>query len=428
MIKKEDIFDATDGGKAVITHYYPQSSACFRGSGSKNFRIREDDKNPSATVFCKDGIWFVQDKGGSDNKARTAIQIVQEAEGLGFPQAIEWIARKFAPSLLEDKGAYDNSKPQPDIEEVPGQPSITIQVRKSGEFTQKELDRLGYRITKDLCDQLCLKPLDYYITAANKKGKSYKISGNDNYPMYFYDYGKTGADGHTWGKIYQPLGDVRFLYFGQKPEDFFFGDRDFLAAYAKAKKGIYPGQVEADDEGGEEVQMKWKQLIICSGPSDALNVRGADAGYHVCWPNSETAELTEYQMGLLSQLAENIYILYDIDDTGIANMYKTALRYLDLKIIQLPNELKNYRDRKGKPCKDAKDFFVHFRRPENQNPYKLFSDLVKLSGGLKFWTVKPAKTGFTFDICSSSFSWVRMPGNIAPASCDLRRSACCVSI
>ena len=131
MIKKEDIFDATDGGKAVITHYYPQSSACFRGSGSKNFRIREDDKNPSATVFCKDGIWFVQDKGGSDNKARTAIQIVQEAEGLGFPQAIEWIARKFAPALLEDKGAYDNSKPQPDIEEVPGQPSITIQVRKS---------------------------------------------------------------------------------------------------------------------------------------------------------------------------------------------------------------------------------------------------------------------------------------------------------
>lgn len=398
MIKKEDIFDATDGGKAVITHYYPQSSACFRGSGSKNFRIREDDKNPSATVFCKDGIWFVQDKGGSDNKARTAIQIVQEAEGLGFPQAIEWIARKFAPALLDDKGTYGNSKPQPDIEEVPGQPSITIQVRKSGEFTQKELDRLGYRITKDLCDQLCLKPLDYYITAANKKGKSYKISGNDNYPMYFYDYGKTGADGHTWGKIYQPLGDVRFLYFGQKPEDFFFGDRDFLAAYAKAKKGIYPGQVEADDEGGEEVQMKWKQLIICSGPSDALNVRGADAGYHVCWPNSETAELTEYQMGLLSQLAENIYILYDIDDTGIANMYKTALRYLDLKIIQLPNELKNYRDRKGKPCKDAKDFFVHFRRPENQNPYKLFSDLVKLSGGLKFWTVKPAKTGFTFDI------------------------------
>lgn len=397
MIKKEDIFAATEGGKTVIVHFYPQSSACFRSSGSRNFKIRPDDRNPSCTVFQKDGIWFIQDKGGSDTKAYTAIQLVQREVGLDYAQAIQWIAKTFAPQLCEER-TTDLSKPAPTIREVPRQAKISIHLRESGKFTDKELSMLGYKITQELCEQLCLKPLDYYITAENK-GKSWKIESNENYPMYFYDYGKTGKDGEQWGKIYQPLGDIRFLYYGEKPDNFFFGDVEFLKAYSKAEKGIYPGRVDGDEET-EEVDMKWKHLIICSGPSDALNIRGCggDQQYRVCWLNSETIELTEYQFSILSRLAENIYICYDIDDTGIANMYKIALRYLDLKIIQLPKELSYKKDRKGKPCKDAKDFFMYFRRPENPNPYKLFDDLVRLSGSLKFWSVKSQKSGYTYDI------------------------------
>lgn len=387
MIRKEQIFEATEGGKAVIAGYYPQSASCFSGRG-RNFRIREDDKSPSCTVFRKEGVWFIQDKGGSDTKAYTAIQLVMREEGLDYPAAINWIARKYAPHLIEGDAAASEVKPMPEMKKVKGQEKMSVNLRKGGKFTDRELYLLGYKITPEICADLCLKPVDSYITAKNAKGESWQISSTDNYPIYYYDYGK-------WGKLYQPLGDIRFMYVGDKPEDFFFGEKDFIKAYADAKNGVYHGIVEAEPVDGEElgpaVDMTWKELIICSGPSDALNVHSA--GYHVCWLNSETAELTEYEFSLLQKIAKKIYILYDIDDTGIANMYRIALRYLDINIIRLPEELKRFKDRKGKPCKDAKDFFVHFRRPENQNPVSLFKELVKLSGGLKFWQEKKTKTG-----------------------------------
>lgn len=385
MITKEQIFGATDNGRDVIEHYYPQSAPAFSGRG-RNFKIRDDDKTPSCTVFQKDGVWFIQDKGGTDTKARTAIQLVMKEEGLDYGDAINWIAEKFAPHLAECGSAP--VKPKPGIRPVAPSDKMKVNIRPDGKFTDKELYYLGYRITQEICEELCLRPVESYITAKNTEGKSYEISATESYPIYYYDYG-------DWGKLYQPLGDIRFMYVGEKPSDAIFGERDFLKMYAKAQNGIYPGLVAADAVVGEEVvkseDLTWKELIICSGPSDALNVRAA--GYHVCWLNSETADITEYEFNLMQKLAKKIYILYDIDDTGITNMYRLALRFMDLNIIRLPEELKRFKDRKGKPCKDAKDFFVHFRRPENQNPYNLFKDLVKLAGGLKFWQEKFSPSG-----------------------------------
>lgn len=387
-IEKEDIFAATEGGKAVLQYYFPQASACFRNGGSRNFRVRPDDRNPSATVFCKEGVWFFQDKGGADTKAYTAVQLVQREEHLTFPQALEWIARKFAPHLLEDRSSV-TGEPAPKMEAARPSDSIKVFVRPDGKFTQAELDILGYRITEQVCDDLYLKPVDYYITRRNEKGKSWKITSTPEYPIFYYDYG-------DWGKLYIPLGKVRFMYVGDKPADYIFGERKFRAALAQAKDGMYPGT--QDDGSGNDEDARWEELIICSGPSDALNVHAA--GYHVCWLNSETADLNAHEFFMLSKIARNVYILYDIDDTGLASMYRIAMRYLDLRVIRLPDELRTFRTRKGGQCKDAKDFFVHFRRPEQPDPYRLFADLMKLSGSLKFWTMRMSKkTGeYSYDI------------------------------
>ena len=406
-ITKEAIWQATEYGKTVICHYYPQAEVCFASGGRKNFKIRPDDKNPSCAVFrSKDGVWMIQDKGGSDNKARTAIQLVMQNEGLDFGPAMSWIAEHFAPSLLEGTN-YTPVKPVPTIQQVQAQDCYSLQLRPSGKFTEAELACLGYKITQERCDGFGLKPLDSYITPRNKDGKSFRISANENYPMYYYDYGTAGKekdDKQPWGKIYQPLGDLRFMYYGSKPENFIFGDLEFIENYQKAKASpdYKICKIEVDDEGNETtIETKWEHLIICSGPSDALNVRNASGyknDYHICWLNSETADLNEYEFSVLKRLAKNIYILYDIDETGIANMYRIALRYLEIKMIKLPDELKRFKDRKGKPCKDAKDFFLHFRRPENQNPFRLFDDLVKLAAGLQFWSEKMTKTGRVYDI------------------------------
>lgn len=221
MIKQEDIYAATEGGKAVILYFYPQSAPGF--SGRRNFSIRgADDRKPSCTVFQKSGIWWLQDKGGSDTKAYSAIELVRREMNLNFPKAIEWIAEKFAPDLVQsERQGFVPDIPRPDMQEVPPQDSYSVEFRKGGKFTDKELALLGHMITQEICDMFALKPLVSYTTRANAKGKSYRLSGNENYPIYYYDYGK-------FGKIYQPLGEFRFLWVGQKPEQLISGELDFL--------------------------------------------------------------------------------------------------------------------------------------------------------------------------------------------------------
>lgn len=406
MIKAEDIYRETEGGKAVILHLFPTSASGF--SGKKNFKLRNDDKNPSCTVFkSNDGNWLLQDKGGSDTKAYNCITLVQREMNLSYPQAIEWIAQKFCPDLLDDKSASRNLNPQADRTKVPGIDEIQVEYRKDGKFTFAELAILGHvkevwdpatettkkvnYITQETCDDLCLRPLASYTTAKKDDGYSIKHSANDGFPMYAYDYS-------SYGKIYQPVGDpkFRFLWYGSKKDKQrmpISGDKEFMARYQQCLDGTWEPETYLDEEGEKKTKVnnKWDKLIICSGPSDALNIH--QAGYHVCWPNSETAEITEYQVKYLTDMAMKVYICYDIDDTGIRNMYKLAVQYPDLSIIRLPEELRQKRDRRGKPCKDAKDFFSYFRRPEIQDPVRLFKDIVKLSGGLQFWTAERSDDG-----------------------------------
>jgi len=375
-IEKDEVLLATEGGKNVILEYFPQSSVGF--SSRRNFRLRGDDKNPSASVYQKDGVWFLQDKGGGDNKAHTAISLVMEQEGVSFPQALELIAKKYAPHLLEDKVSV-SAGPKPRIERASPSDKIVVNLRESGIFTSKELERLGYNIEQKHCEDFRLKPVDSYISKRNEKGESWQFFSTDEYPIYLYDYG-------SFGKLYQPLGDLRFLYVGEKPEDAIFGDDKFLRLFADAKKGSFP---EVDRES--HTDERWEELVLCSGPSDALNVYAS--GYHVCWLNSESSRLSPYEFSLLTRLSKKVFICYDIDDTGLKRMFQLALTYLDLNIIVLPESLRKIRARGGKYCKDAKDFFVHYRRPEQQNPRKLFDQLVKLSYSLKFWVDKKDKKG-----------------------------------
>lgn len=402
-ISKEDVLHATEGGKTVILDYYPAARDGFERR--RNFRLRADDRNPSCSVYIRDNIWFIQDKGGSDTKAKTAISIVKEEERLTYPQAIEFIASKYAPHLLTGTSSV-NTRPRPEITETAPQDTTTIQKRKSGKFTQRELELLGHQITQETCNELRLVPVDFYVMRKNEKGKSWKISATTDYPIYYYDYG-------TWGRLYQPLGDLRFMFIGEKPKEFIFGDAWVLKALERSRNNTPTSfdfenddaeHVEADspEENTEEESDTFEEapignrteqcdaIILCSGGSDALNIRNAcihtgRAGWHVAWLNSETADLPRIDMFHLRQIAHEIYVLYDQDNTGILCAHRLAMKYLDLRVIQLPEDLKRFKTRKGGVCKDAKDLFMHYRKPSAQDPYKVFSNLIRISGSLKFW-------------------------------------------
>lgn len=418
-ITKEDIYSATEGGKAIILYFYQQSAIGF--SSKRNFSIRADDKKASCTVFCKNGIWFLQDKGGGDTKAYTGIGLTLKMLNMDpkrdLPKALEWLAEKFAPDLLQGKDASQGAGPRAEWSKVAPQNCITVELREGGKFTDAELLMLGPadaenkpKITQEICEDMKLRPVVAYTTAA-KPGKAYssRMAATADYPIYYYDYG-------DYGKIYQPLGDLRFLWKDKSK----VSDEDDAAAAAARHEGTpapkrrlipFSGEKEfmrrylglvnhdwtptatvpsEDGEGEETVDNTWDKLIICSGPSDALNVHRL--GYHVCWPNSETADITPDQYALLSRLAKQLYLLFDLDETGVKQAQKNALAYLDIAVIQLPTDLSTFRHR-GKPCKDAKDFFMHYRKPDLGTVDDIFDNMVKMAGSLKFWQEKRDKTG-----------------------------------
>lgn len=394
-IELEDIWNATDGGRTVIETLYPQSAVGFQKK--QNFRLRpaSEDKSASACVFKhKNGnFWMIQDKGGADNVAKNAVQLIQADMKLDFPEALKWIAQHFAPQLLDKSGGNVKISRQPKIEKAPqALEEVQLGFRKDGKFTESELKILGYNITQENCDDMFLKPLDYYITAKNDKGDSWVISSTDSYLIMFYDYG-------DWGKIYQPFGDVRFSYFGSKPDGYVFADKKVHKLLQNAYGGKFPEFREDSSDKNNNVDERLPELIICSGGSDALNVHAT--GYPVCWLNSETTPLDVATYRILSRIAQRIYVLYDQDNAGIKNTYRMALSYLDIHVIQLPDDLRCFKTAKGGVSKDAKDFFMYYRNAKIWNPQKSFKDLVKMAQPLRFWTTKTDKngnyTGFDID-------------------------------
>ena len=404
MIDIEKLYDETQGGALLFQAYFPDFDP---GKKVNLVKVRDDDDTPSASIFCKDGKWLIKDHGGTDNKAHNMVDFVKIQEHVEFKEAVEIIAAKCG--ILSD-GGKPKPKAAPVFSKVPPTDRLRVIRRPSGVFTKKELLVLGGSdkdgnpcITQEICEQFNLIPLDGYIIADKQgKGFSWKLEATDDYPIMMYDYG-------DWGKLYQPFGDNRFMYVGEKPEGYLFGCKLFMKAWEDAvvnKK--FPHAVKesgkkkkkkdnSDDMDEEEKDERWEALTICSGPSDALNVYRA--GHVVCWPNSESEPLSAFTIRTLMKLTRNLYVLYDADATGLRNAYKLALSNLEIQVITLPDDLGTFstgkRDKDGnlKYCKDIKDFCMYYKKGKIDPYYEFKHRLVKLAKPLKFWTEEEDDNG-----------------------------------
>ncbi|MBQ6083329.1 MAG: toprim domain-containing protein [Bacteroidales bacterium] len=393
MVKSEDLYAATNGGADLFRYYFPDFDP---GKSSNLVRLRDDDAHPSASVFQKEGKWLIKDHGGSDNKARNMVTFVMEREHLEFKDALDFICKVCNIANVSDEPGKTQTGAS--LKKTKAVKERLIIRRKSGKFTNAELSVLGPVdkdgqpcITQKICDEFNLIPLDGYINPEKgNDGFSWMVEATDTYPIMMYDY-------EDWGKIYQPFGEVRFMYYGKKPDHYLFGCKEFNQVWKKALKGEYPHTPEksdkkkksddyVDDSADDE---RWEALTICSGPSDALNVY--KAGHIVCWPNSESEPLSSDTLRKLLRLTRNLYVLYDADATGIRNANAIALRNLEIQVISLPEDLgetpTGKRDKDGNPkmCKDIKDFCMYYKRGRI-DPYKEFRfKLAKLAKSLKFW-------------------------------------------
>ena len=361
MIKPEDIYAVTNDGKDIILSYYPQATE------TKKFSIR-DERTPSCTLKKYNNVWRVTDFG-DDQKARDPINVCMIEEHCTFREAILKLADRYG--IVNSLKSTIN-KPDKKQEDAPdGIPDGHFDYELNDNFTDAELKILGVNVTPEHCKQLNFHSVKWY--SRTSKRKTTIISSNENYPIFMRKCG-------DFMKIIQPLNPdkaFRFSYAGTKAPDYINGLDELKQAYAQfiaeqEKLDDY------DDDGKRRKKLdKLPEVIICSGERDALNV--ASFGYRPIWFNSESYDLKQSQYNEIKGMVERIYNVPDIDTTGIKKGVELSLKYLEIYTVQLPAKLSTYKDNRGNPRKDLRDYVEIYQKKSN------FDTLINTACCCKYW-------------------------------------------
>ena len=235
---------------------------------------------------------------------------------------------------------------------------------------------------KLLTERFNLSPVKSFKTEKRyKKDKgvweSHEVVSTDSYPIFVFRYEDKNG---WWCRKYEPYfkmtdkskRNYKFTWWYQNgvPRDEemstrMYGDVDVMRALATGEvESTDPDKPTMDvtvrENGNRNVVKKFRRIVICSGPRDAINVYfHSDA--HVCFPHSETVEIPPKTIHALRKIAQEVFILYDIDETGRKRANRLAMRFLDLKVLYLPKQLSQITSaRTGKPCKDAEEYFNYY--------------------------------------------------------------------
>lgn len=407
MIKKEDVLERTDGGLSILLDYYPQAEAVV---GTKNkFRMRRDERTPSATIRQKqDGTWVVTDFG-DDGHEMNAIDVAMKEDRLTFREAVLRLAAKYGVTdeLKRDvnRPKYEERDARPDEKE--GQEFYEL----NETMTEEELRLLGPLVRQEHVDALHWHSVKWWAKVKDRRVKV-KYS-TPTFPIFMRECvikeGSEGESAERFYKIYEPLNydkGFRFKYWpaGAKPKRYVNGLYELRLAWRK-----YNADEEAafrNDPRNEEKPYKEKKLpeaFICSGERDALCVRSL--GYWPLWFNSETYNVDEKEMREIMKYVDTLYNIPDIDSTGIRRGTQLALQYIDVHTIWLPQKyMAGFTDMRGKGYKDFRDWM---EAKDHQGP-KAFRQLLNMATPAKFWVEstnkRTGKTDYHIDtVCLHEF-------------------------
>lgn len=327
---------------------------------------------------------------GGDGRACDPVQIHMEAKDYTFTEAVLDLAAIF--NVCDE---LNRSVNKPDIRK---EPAKADQEEKlcfwdiDQEFSADECAVMGPRVTVDH-----LKALHWYrvksISHVKNREVIHKYS-NENYPIFmrecWFDREDGGRD--CFYKVYEPLNPEkqwRFSYqpANKKPQSYINGLEELAAAwtaYNEAEERAWNSDPANEDKPYKE--KKLPEAVICSGERDALCVRSL--GYHPLWFNSETYKVSNDEYRRIMRYVERLYNIPDIDNTGRLKGTEMALRFIDIHTIWLPAKLSSFRDNRGKPRKDFRDWMEIYK--ENSD----FRGLLELATPAKFWrTSKSDKSG-----------------------------------
>lgn len=345
------LFNKTNGGADIIIRYYPQAKVCL--GTNKKFSIR-DEQEPSVSWYQYRDTrkWAITD-WGDDGKPKDAIHVTMNVEGLDWYPAVN--------KLLFDYGiCTTKGEKQQFLIKVP-----LSQTDKIGEFSFVEVPFNEYdlRFFGPSVKDSDLKDLGWVKVGSTRKVFSDSVITKKSvteYPIYIRKCPVLQADGTVsyFYKIYEPMNrdkSYRFRYEGQKPPHYI--------------NGLYEAKEECIREERQDVSKeKRKPVVIVCGERDAAVAKSF--GCKPIWFNSESDfPKDDATMQQLLDLSPVIYFIPDIDTTGYKKGRELALRFPDLRTLWLPEEMKQYRDYRGNPKKDLRDWaslpgngFLSFRK------------------------------------------------------------------
>ncbi len=384
MELKQKILDATDGGRLIFERLYPDSSKVFNASGKGMIKIRDEKTASTGFKKMQDGTWLMRDFG-ADITLNAIDAYIKETGILYFKEALYRLADEYHVDFSLNKKVNKANIRQSDATENDKEGKITWEEK---ELNTKELEVMGATVTQECMEKYNYKALKWYKSCKrNEKGelKVTTFSSSDNYPIFLHDCGE-------FQKIYKPLEfekQYRFFIIGSKPLDYINGLNE---AKKELNKRLQEFRDTMNDTDIKEktamecsglVNKKLPEIIICSGERDAMCLAGM--GYVPVWFNSETAKKTSDDIDKLFALADKVYNVPDMDDTGIAQGKSLALQHIAIYTIELPKWLSSFKDARSRPCKDLRDY-IELRPSKSE-----FEKLLKSAQRVKFWERKANK-------------------------------------
>ena len=383
----EQIYQASRQGLDILLDLYPDAAGCAEGT-KKKFRIRRDDRTPSASIRRKQTkqgeVWMVTDFGG-DGREHSPLDAYMIERGIRQEHVGEAILQLAARYGVSDTLSAETNKPDIEeraatVDELDGHWYFRFRER----FTTDELAFLGPGVTQEHCDTLHWKSVESITKIYQRRAKV--IRSNPSFPIFARECPIEGAatdsGPSTFYKVYQPKSfdkALRFTYYprGVMPAGYVHGLSELHREYAR-----YNAQEEAEAKKANPEasyrESKLPEAVLCSGERDALCCLAR--GFMPLWRNSETVPLREDTYRDIMRHVSTLYNIPDLDETGIRKGRELALQYIDIRTAWLDPWLAGYKDNRGHGRKDLRDW-VDLRRRRDE-----FRNLLRTALPARWWT------------------------------------------
>ena len=336
MNLKDEILDCTNRGLEVFCFYMPIDFVLKR-----NFRNPlYDDHKASCNIYfdAKQQCYRMKDFGNDfysgDCFWFAAMMLVLDVR-TEFPKVLASIIRDLQLNLRID----DKQTPAP--HPMRKYKNLHNEKKENKGMTETDNDKkwykcyeqvfqtselsywLKYGITTKTLQRYNVKSLVRYEALSNQ-GKTYTLLSSQDEPMFCYMMG-------DFVKVYRPFSKLRFVYGGEKREDYIFGF--------------------------EQLPNKGDMLFITGGEKDVLSL-SAHHFHAICF-NSETATIPENVIESLQLRFRHIIILYDTDETGVREAQRQVDQLSQYNVLTLLLPLQGIKSEK-----DISDFFALGRTEE----------------------------------------------------------------